>query len=216
MVRPLLREVEQPGSGKTQTRRPAWRIEPCPQSCCPFSNPTDPRTCESCPKLSGGPKPTIWQKARPGDRLWVRESIYQGDDNYYYSADGKDVGYVGYHQLRMLGYPRKVRPNIHMPRKLNRLTLVVSEVRRQQVQDISEEDAWQEGVDRRSKRVRQMWLFGLSEAERLAIYRRAARWEFEALWDDLHGPGAWQRNEEVVALTFTVHLANVDQMPEAA
>lgn len=38
---------------------------------------------------------------------------------------------------------------------------------------------------------------------------------FRALWDSLHGPGAWNDNPWVCALTFDVHRRNIDQMEVA-
>ena len=35
---------------------------------------------------------------------------------------------------------------------------------------------------------------------------------YHELWNSLHGPGAWDANPWVVALTFTVQRGNIDQI----
>lgn len=32
---------------------------------------------------------------------------------------------------------------------------------------------------------------------------------FAELWDSIHGPGAWEANPEIVAVTFEPHLENI-------
>jgi hypothetical protein len=68
-----------------------------------------------------------------GHRLWVRETYACEDKGYVYLADGK------------YGATRWV-PNIFMPRIASRITLEVTEIRVQRLQDISGEDALAEGV----------------------------------------------------------------------
>lgn len=70
------------------------------------------------------------------DRLWVRETFRQGDGSMsvHYAADPDEVS----------GGPW--RPSIFMPRWASRITLEVTEVRVQRLQDISEEDAQAEGI----------------------------------------------------------------------
>jgi hypothetical protein len=72
----------------------------------------------------------------PGDRLWVRETFRQshGSMSVHYAADADEVS----------GGPW--RPSIYMPRWASRLTLEITDVRVQRLQEISEEDARAEGV----------------------------------------------------------------------
>ncbi|KAB0269032.1 hypothetical protein [Microvirga brassicacearum] len=117
-----------------------------------------------------------------------------------YKANSDDVPHVRW------------RPSIHMPRWASRLTLVVTGVKVERLQDISPEDARDEGVERRSKLVRQMWLFGADQAGRDAIYLHACIWEYEKLWNEINGPDAWSSNPWVAAYTFTVHRCNISEM----
>lgn len=88
-------------------------------------------------------------------------------------------------------------PSIHMPRWASRLTLEVTEVRVQRVQDISEADAEAEGV--RGNASGPWGCEGLVE-------------DFADLWNSIHGPDAWDRNPWVAAITFKTHHQNVDQL----
>jgi len=136
-----------------------------------------------------------------GDRLWVRES-------WWHDAEGGDVaneyGYLAdeFHPCHgdNCGHVRH-RPSIHMPRWASRLTLIVTEVRVQRLQDISEEDAKAEGVE-------PIVDHGVGNRHLHAI-------AFEQLWNRLHGPGSWEANPWVAALTFTVHPHNIDALEAA-
>jgi hypothetical protein len=89
-----------------------------------------------------------------GDRLWVRETGWERPDltpkmtregadtwpRYMYDADNCD-----HDQLREWGWKR--RPSIFMPRWASRITLEITGLRVERVQDISEEDAIREGVE---------------------------------------------------------------------
>lgn len=99
----------------------------------------------------------IYPRIRSGDRLWVRETwraeTFLSDEGYAlvtvdYSADGVS------RELRppdSWTIPKSSiagqSPSIHMPRWASRITLEVTNVRVERVQDISEEDAKAEGVD---------------------------------------------------------------------
>lgn len=77
----------------------------------------------------------------PGDTLWVRETFCPADtrSGFAYCADtplGSDQRGMGW------------RPSIHMPRGASRLTLTITEVRVERLQDITEADAIAEGLYR--------------------------------------------------------------------
>lgn len=169
------------------------------------------------------------RKAAPGDRLWVRESgrelsyaFNHGTDRdewaicgFKYSADGTIIYSDGeWHDSE------KSRPSIHMLRMFSRLTLVVTEVRLERLRDITEDDAWAEGVTDFAESLDQPGLWeGLSEEDRRAIVRvqfGGARQAFQCLWESLHGAGSWAANPALIALTFSVHQVNIDQMPARA
>jgi len=140
-------------------------------------------------------RPTVWQKVRPGDRLWVREA-WCLDERFYlkslYRADDDDG--------QQKAVPISYKSPIYMPRWASRITLVVTAARIEQLRDIKKQSLSQvqaEGLD-----------VGPLSTE-------GAWHQFMFLWDSLHGAGSWDANPEVVALTFTVRKANIDAMEAA-
>jgi hypothetical protein len=160
---------------------------------------------------------------QPGDKLWVREAFadvntssgpgigYRADGGFYQPEyDGPDYGggpsydydkYPGRYTMwfddLMAGAPdHKWRPSIHMPRWASRLTLEVTDVRVQRLQDISEEDARAEGVECDSDG----WRDYLMPATQCAP---TASDSYLTLWNSLHGEGAWAANPWVWAVSFT-------------
>lgn len=96
------------------------------------------------------------------------------------------------------------KPSIHMPRWASRITLTVTDVRVERLQDITEADAIAEGIERSEKFPDRY----LTPAGDFAIPTVA----YHRLWDSINGDGAWDRNPWIVAYTFTVHLGNIDQI----
>jgi len=163
-----------------------------------------------------------------GDQLYVREawradavwdacmpSEFNGSDATQYEADGSIY-------TRLWGdpfAPGRYRHARFMPRWASRMTLIVTDVRVQRLQDIAEEDARAEGVEPLHQGY---FPYGITtfattfvgDREVPAQYCATARESFERLWNSLHGPEAWDANPWVVALTFTAHRQNIDQMKE--
>lgn len=153
----------------------------------------------------------------PGDRLWVREAwrtIGTWDDvsprnlgsiaPIRYEADAY-INQPDYWQGRSepVKYGR-YRHARFMPRRASRLTLTVTDVRVQRLQEISEADARAEGVSPITEPNDLKW-------EHYAPHGAA----FVILWNSINGPGAWDANPWVAAYTFTARRGNIDQ-PEAA
>lgn len=142
------------------------------------------------------------------DRLWVREAFVR-----YYDLDDNDmrvgplkIAYRADGGFRWLDADTDTfrdtppwKPSIHMPRWASRLTLIVTDVRVQRLQDINEADARSEGWKAPPDGV---------------IGWHPIGW-FSDLWNSIHGPDAWDANPWVAALTFTVHKKNIDQMEAA-
>jgi hypothetical protein len=143
-------------------------------------------------------KESLWQRVKPGDRLWVREawslvpaSAYrcsEGVQQTLNPAEPYDAAIYRAGWDRSTGGLRW-RPSIHMPRWASRLTLTVTEVRVQRLQEISRGDAMEEGCPHANMRD------GPDPRD----------W-FRSLWNSLHDKfgTTWNNNPEVVALTFTV------------
>jgi hypothetical protein len=150
-----------------------------------------------------------------GDRLWVRETWAVGKcaDGFKPSQLAPRVWKVdnggiwlpadGTEPKTPISPRGKTRPGIFMPRWASRLTLEVTAVRAERLQDISEEDARAEGVP---------WVTGhghitpfeLQCDPGYSMYLNC-REGFEVLWSTIHkpdGPHGWNKNPWVWAYTF--------------
>ena len=162
-------------------------------------------------------QPYRWPRTKAvGDRLWVREAwaplsaLTHKDpgaqalaDRGFYRADDSTVD----------GEISRWRPSIHMPRWASRITLIVTDVRVQRLQDISEEDAIAEGVVkvRDACHVIRGFDYDLS-----GLCHTSAITPFQKLWMHINGDDAWEANPWVAAYTFTPIFQNIDQIAEAA
>ncbi|MHC2353355.1 hypothetical protein ACVMB3_002813 [Sinorhizobium meliloti] len=193
MIRALL------AGRKTQTRRlfklPKWAV--------PGTLEIDDDGPYACADISGclAKVPT---RINIGDRLWVRET-WQGLSFGDYQPTKSSLCEVRYAatdpcgdlDAEARGYPW--RPSIFMPRWASRLTVIVTDVRVERLQDISIADALAEG-----------WP-GAVEANKMP----ATKW-YRHLWDEINGAGAWEANPWVAAYTFTVIKQNIDQIEKVA
>lgn len=139
------------------------------------------------------PRQKVGVPVLPGDWLWVRETWQTHCDK-----DGitprdlppdTDVQYPATYDH----WVSKRRPGIHMPRWASRITLLVTDVRVQRLQDISEEDAKAEGAPHLTRML-----------DDLSIVDIRYRASFKTLWEEINGDGSWSANPWVYALTFEV------------
>ena len=152
---------------------------------------------------------------RPGDRLWVREAWQAHFEDEVPSdrprgprhtmgipAQPERKSFVFYRAdgplLHPDGYPSSWYPSIHMPRKYSRITLEITSVRVERLQDISEADAAAEGVTPK-------WEPGCSGRLMEALggfsFRPAAS-AYADFCESLHGPGSWDANPWVWVVEF--------------
>lgn len=224
MVRALLREIATPGEGKTQTRRAL--------------NPQ--------PNMLNGGKPlnnglgaystdTGWKRFRysAGDRLYVREAwrvssmhdktaprdLKPRTMTIFFEAGGSIANQDAPGNWKPAVWPEigdrpewagKFRQAMHMPRWASRITLEVTGVKVERLQDCSEADAYAEGIAKIGR------FYGVPEAEWDSATTRSAVDAYANLWDDINGPGAWDKNPWVAAYTFRPILGNIDQIERAA
>jgi len=80
-------------------------------------------------------------KYRVGDILYVRETWLKADDGIHYKADETPTS----KELR-IAYGYKWKPSIHMPKKIARIFLKVTDVRVERVKDITNKEAKREGI----------------------------------------------------------------------
>lgn len=149
----------------------------------------------------------------PGDRLWVRETfmVVEARDDLKPTYSGSKV-HEDAKPLEVLyraDCPSRVRfivevgselpwkPSIHMPRWASRITLEITDVRVEQLQKISEEDATSEGVLRASD---SRWV----PYEGFQGGFSSARGAYAALWNSINGAGSWNSNPWAWVIIFKV------------
>lgn len=118
----------------------------------------------------------------PGDRLWVRETHYPFGETgeVFYRADMKS------------SFGDKVvhwdiwKPSIFMRRQYSRITLEITDVRVERLNDITPEDARDEGID---------MSVGLGSDHGDVL-------QYKKIWESINGPKSWDLNPWVWALTF--------------
>lgn len=167
-------------------------------------------------------KPDAWLHyspyGQPGDRLWVKETFTKTTDTkskgcVLYRADMKARQYLchecGEGELAGLGDDTKAlysedesihhwKPSIFMPRKLSRLTLEITAIRVERLQDISEADAKAEGVQIPHVNFPQAADSKFKTGDALGLYRD----HYRVLWNNINGPESWDANPWVWVLEF--------------
>ncbi|MGR4927359.1 hypothetical protein ACIPUD_11185 [Bradyrhizobium sp. CAR08] len=228
MVLALLREADEPGciDGKTTTRRilapqpEAYRNEYCTRL--KFFTKKGVERGDASPDLtSDGDCPAaMFSPYRVGDRLYVRERLARSTEGFWrYNADGTVI-ILRSDDPRCASmvswahhYQRDYAPSIHMPRWASRITLIVTAVKIEPLQNISEEDGRREGCALYAPGHGWVTRDELS-ADPGCSNLLSGRLGFQDIWTALHGDESWQANPWVVAPIFRVIKANIDS-PEA-
>lgn len=198
MVRALL------AGRKTQTRRickpamesgkvfdgPATVVYPCPDgSFAAWYGPNVPTMQESQSLYPTGG--FICQYGTVGDRLWVRET-WVPCSNFdpspetcaLYRADGHE-------KLHWRNIEWRWKPSIHMPRWASRITLEITGVRVERLDEISESDAHAEGCD------------GKCPVGNVNAYQSGPfGYHYAQLWQSINGPDSWAANPWVWVVEF--------------
>ncbi|WP_192980991.1 hypothetical protein [Pseudomonas sp. EggHat1] len=148
---------------------------------------------------------------QPGDRLWVRESFtdlrgtgieHRPDpagplQRYAFAADSPPGSYS---DDARKDFGIKWKPSIHMPRAACRMLLEITAVRVERLQDINEEQAVAEGVDR-PENIRNVDVWDGAERE-LFNAMNQPRDRFKRLWADINGAESWDANPWVWVVEF--------------
>lgn len=183
MVRAILEDR------KTQTRR-ICKIDPLDG----FDNPNCAENLALCPY------------GVAGDRLWVREAWARESDLIAYDKGGNPIFYRADHPTGLFHdsmEPMHWRPSIHMPRWASRITLEITKVRVERLQDISEEDAIAEGVGHNFV-MNGGWpdYQHIDKSGHCTLTQDSAKMSYATLWDSINGKGAWDANPWVWVIEF--------------
>jgi hypothetical protein len=132
----------------------------------------------------GSPFPCPY--GQPGDRLWVREAFMHEPADYCWEASVSIPSRpaVTVYRADCEGDSRGAgwKPSIHMPRGLSRITLEITEVRVERLQDIGAADVWAEGI--------------AHSPDVDPVH------EFQALWESINGAESWEANPFVWCVGF--------------
>jgi hypothetical protein len=146
---------------------------------------------------------TLCPYGRPGDRLWVKETWKCTVDSDWihvsYRADGatRKINRTDLNDRQnamALVWGSKTQekfPALFMPRWASRITLEIVSVRRERLQEVTEQDAVAEG-----------WLPDRSPF----AYSKAYNW-YRDLWDSINGLGSWNTDPWVWRVEFKKILA---------
>lgn len=136
-----------------------------------------------------------------GDLIWVRET-WKPHSRGMRSAATKAIYRAEYSFEKMADALGPWRPSIFMPRWASRITLELTDVRVERLQDISEADARAEGC------VPQLIDTDGLEGEQLALAEAlgdgylTAKFSYMELWDSINRKHPWSSNCWVWVLTF--------------
>jgi hypothetical protein len=189
MVRALL------NGSKTQTRRVVKPQPPkmfCSGDVAAITNGTRwafSRLPERLAHPPGKEPGILCPYGQPGDRLWVRETLdHDAGRGHFYKATGMYVGpLVDYEKEPppSIGLPCRAISSIHMPRWASRITLEITGVRVERLQEISRGDATAEGCP----------------FPNMAKGDDPRQW-YTALWGQINGEGSWEANPWVWVVEF--------------
>jgi hypothetical protein len=151
---------------------------------------------------------------KPGDRLWVRETFWHAgytamdQSGEFESRYIRHVKYCAEEPVKptIEGFRHfyAKRPSIHMPRWASRITLEITNVRVERLQNISEEDAKAEGVHKTDHPNLQNWpwLGALHKVKGVPTFHATPKIAFKSIWNSINGANSWEANPWVWVLEF--------------
>lgn len=148
----------------------------------------------------------------PGDQLWVREAfeIIHGQTRAWIDTDYRATYIHGDRLGDAFGVKKQWTSATHMTKEVSRITLELTGVRVERLQDISEADAIAEGMlslrnqawDRQHfPEWRYLFQEAVAKDERPPL-GPSPKQCYEALWKSIHGPDAWDANPWVWVVEF--------------
>jgi hypothetical protein len=141
------------------------------------------------------------QPVRVGDVLYVRETFAACETpfgDYLYKADYQTASKA---DLDI----KKWSPSLHMPTDAARIFLRITAVKTERLQDISEQDAIKEGIERVGSYHNTEGGAGMNLYENYLAKGNNQLLPFDSfktLWQSINGPESWNQNPWVWAYTF--------------
>lgn len=133
-----------------------------------------------------------------GDRLWVREPFGfsirsvggSPHEQLVFKASKPDA--VRYYDCNGVPSPMKWSPSSQMPRKYSRITLEITDIRVERLNDMCENDARSEGCE------------GGHNSIPRYHYSATPHEHFHHVWTSIYGQDSWQSNPFVWVVEFKV------------
>lgn len=138
----------------------------------------------------------------PGDRLWVKETFRHFGNKFEgaksaalvtYQADGasREIDFANPPTEQWWNTGKTPwKPSIFLRRKWSRITLEITEVRVERLQEISDADIEAEGTPLLDER---------HQGDNEAVSRW---WHYQKLWGSINGKGSWEKNPHVWCISF--------------
>ena len=147
---------------------------------------------------------------QPGDSLWVREAFRIFDR--FHECDHLDAcscpktGTPIYRAGEKCDDEYKWKPSIHMPRLASRITLGITDIRVERLQQISDEDAIAEGIECVGGEYSCCpWRnYRKGQAGEMNLHCSSPDRSYMTLWESINGPGSWKENPWVWVVSFRV------------
>jgi hypothetical protein len=152
---------------------------------------------------TGMGEPVKCPYGKPGDRLWVRETfsyVTKAKSEVYDKVRPDGCPVEMYHQADWqhdFDFPANWTPSIFMPRWASRITLEVTNVRVERLQDITEADAIAEGVYTNEQAIEKL---GLPPDTKLS---GSCVDKYRIVWESINGKKyPWASNPWVWCISF--------------
>jgi hypothetical protein len=154
-----------------------------------------------------------WLRAYPEDDEF---SMWNSSGIYHYVADGVPTvmgendwgvpigteGQNGFIPYKGDNIWRKC-PSIHMPLKVCRIFLRITDIRIERLQDITEEDAKAEGIEYIvSDMVNGYRYYGSKPSSIIEAITNSPIESFRSLWESINGQGSWDANPFIWRVSF--------------
>jgi hypothetical protein len=163
---------------------------------------------------------------KPGDLLWFREtwnSIHDAETDQFLK-----YGYKADWSQGVTSHPKNKgiwSPSIHMPKAASRIWAMVEDIRVERLQDISEEEAKAEGIEKHYSELFKEWRYrdyfdGKRRARAFAQFPEMAKqtgfgsmpwpdWRdpissFNSLWLSINGRESWDANPWVWVIQYRI------------
>lgn len=134
---------------------------------------------------------------RIGDRLWARETWKHKGHNF---PVGHPYEYRATAEQDLTPPDGPWKPSIFMPRAASRITLEITDIRCERLNDISEADAIAEGIEPVVGQDGETY-YGNYGKEDIGHLLPPVE-SYRSLWQSINGPESWEANPLVWVITF--------------